>query len=214
MSKEDSIFNILSFFKQDKKRVEPGYYLIAGLGNPGREYKYNRHNIGFMVLDEFAREVGETFSRVEKNALISKSNFHGKHLVLAKPQNYMNRSGQVVSGLINFYKIPFERIMIIYDDIDLPLGQLRIRPFGGSGGHKGISSIIDHLGSNQFPRMRLGIGRPPGKKEAADYVLKDFANSEKDVLEIILVRAVEALNEYLADGIEAAMNKFNRSEEF
>lgn len=214
MSKENNIRNILSIFRRDEVEEKPkSFYLIAGLGNPGREYKYNRHNIGFMLLDHFVERQGESFSKIERNALVTKSKFENKRLILVKPQTYMNRSGQAIGSLIKYYKIPHEKILIVYDDVDLPLGQIRIRPSGGSGGHKGMTSIVDNLGTNIFPRMRLGIGRPPGKKNAATYVLQDFSNSDNETLEFLFIRAIDAIEEYLMRGLEAAMNKYNASEE-
>ncbi len=213
MSKENNILNILSIFKREKETNANNFYLIAGLGNPGKDYKNNRHNIGFMLLNFFAERQREDFSRIESNALVTKTNYGNKRLLLVKPQGFMNRSGQAVGSLVKYYKIPHEQILIIYDDVDLSLGQIRIRPFGGSGGHKGISSIIDRLGTDMFPRMRLGIGRPPGKKNAAAYVLQDFSTSEMETVEFMLIRAIDALDEYLTNGLEAAMNKYNVSED-
>ena len=163
MSKENNVLNILSFFKREQESDASSFYMIAGLGNPGQEYKNNRHNIGFMLLNLFAERQREEFSRIESNALVTKTNYGNKRILLVKPQGFMNRSGQAIGSLVKYYKIPHEQILIVYDDVDIALGQIRIRPFGGSGGHKGISSIIDRLGTDNFPRMRLGIGRPPGK---------------------------------------------------
>jgi len=209
MSKENNILNILSFFKRENETDAVNFFMIAGLGNPGREYKNNRHNIGFMLLNLFAEKQREDFARIESNALVAKTNYGNKRLLLVKPQDFMNRSGKAIGSLIKYYKIPLEQIMILYDDVDLSLGQIRIRPFGGSGGHKGISSVIDRLGTDSFPRMRLGIGRPPGKKNAAAYVLQDFTASEVETVEFMLIRAIDALDEYLTNGLEAAMNKYN-----
>ena len=213
MSKENNVLNILSFFKREQESDASSFYMIAGLGNPGNEYKNNRHNIGFMLLNLFAERQREEFSRIESNALVTKTNYGNKRILLVKPQGFMNRSGQAIGSLVKYYKIPHEQILIVYDDVDIALGQIRIRPFGGSGGHKGISSIIDRLGTDNFPRMRLGIGRPPGKKNAAAFVLQDFSTSEVETVEFMLVRAMDGLDEYLTNGIESAMNKFNVSED-
>ena len=129
-------------------------YLIAGLGNPGREYKASRHNIGFMLLDQLAGRLDTSFSRVESRALVCKAKYDARSIILAKPQTYMNLSGQAVGALFKFYKIPLKNLMIVYDDVDLPFGKLRIRPAGGSAGQKGIQSIIDRLGTKDFPRLR------------------------------------------------------------
>lgn len=184
-------------------------YLLAGLGNPGREYKDNRHNIGFMVMDQLASRLGVKFSRLESKALIAKVSYEGNSLILVKPQTYMNLSGQAIGSLVKYYKINLENLMVIYDDVDLPFGSLRLRPGGGSAGQKGMESIIEKLGESGFPRLRLGIGRPPGRMEAADYVLKKFSTSEAKFLPEILDRACDAILIYLREGIDSAMNQFN-----
>jgi PTH1 family peptidyl-tRNA hydrolase len=184
-------------------------YLIVGLGNPGAVYRYNRHNIGFMLVDRVAEQLGVKFSRLESKALLTKGEHQGRRVVLAKPQTFMNLSGQAVGSLVRFYKVPPANLLVAYDDVDLPLGTLRIRPGGGSAGQKGMSSIIDRLGTQDFPRLRLGIGRPPGRMEAADYVLQDFSSGEKDLLRLTLDRAAEAALVFVAEGLETAMNQYN-----
>jgi PTH1 family peptidyl-tRNA hydrolase len=183
--------------------------LIVGLGNPGREYRQNRHNIGFLLLDRLANRYRETFSRFEARALVVKTKHADHRLILAKPQTFMNNSGQAVSSLLRFYKIPLDRLLVAYDDVDLPLGKLRLRPSGGSGGHRGMKSIIERLGTEDFSRLRIGIGRPPGKKEAADYVLQDFNKEELGFLPGILDGGVEAILTFITEGIDQAMNHFN-----
>jgi PTH1 family peptidyl-tRNA hydrolase len=184
-------------------------YLIVGLGNPGREYRQNRHNVGFMLVDCLAERLGVTFSRVESKALVTKADYQGKRIVLAKPQTYMNLSGQAVGALMRFYKVPVENFMVSYDDVDLPLGTLRLRPDGGSAGNKGMISSIERLGTQVFPRMRVGIGRPPGKMDPVDFVLQEFTKAEKDQLQQVLDRARQAVCTYIASGLETAMNQFN-----
>lgn len=184
-------------------------YLIVGLGNPGREFRANRHNVGFMAADRLAERLGTSFSRLESKALVAKADFNENRLILAKPQTYMNLSGQAVAGLARFYKIQNENLIVVYDDVDLPFGALRLRPGGGSGGHKGIASIIERLGTQDFPRLRIGIDRPPGRMEAADYVLQDFNSHEVESLPFILNRAAEAILFFIAQGVNAAMNKYN-----
>jgi len=184
-------------------------FLIAGLGNPGRQYRQNRHNVGFMLLDKIAAHVGRNFSRIEHKALVIKTEYRQSRLILAKPQTFMNLSGQAINSLLRFYKIPLKHLLVAYDDIDLPLGTLRIRPHGGSGGHKGVQSIIDHLGNQNFARLRIGVGRPPGQKAAASYVLRNFSTQEADLLAIVLERGAEAAFTYITEGLEAAMNKYN-----
>ena len=186
--------------------------LIVGLGNPGREYALHRHNVGFRVLDVLAHDQGLTFVRhKEARARVAEGCLAGRAVVLAKPQTFMNLSGKAVARLSRLYKIPPQCILVVYDDLDLPLGRLRLRPEGGSGGHKGVRSIIDLLGNQSFPRLRVGIGRPPGNVEAADYVLQPFAPEEQPLLNVILKRAAAAALCWLEEGIEAAMERFNRA---
>jgi PTH1 family peptidyl-tRNA hydrolase len=183
--------------------------LFVGLGNPGREYRNNRHNIGFMALDRLAGRLGINFSRLESKALITKTEYSGRRLILAKPQTFMNLSGQSVSSLVRFYKIPLENMLVAYDDVDLPFGTIRLRPGGGSAGHRGMGSVIERLGIENFPRLRMGVGRPPGHMEAADYVLQDFSRSEVETLPVILDNAVDAMLLYVTKGLVSAMNQFN-----
>ena len=184
-------------------------FLIAGLGNPGREYKASRHNIGFMLVSHLAEELGVTFSRVQSKALVTKIEYQGSRLILAKPQTYMNLSGQAVGSLVKFYKIEFDHLLVVYDDVDLPYGRIRMRPSGGSAGQKGMRSIIDQLGTQEFPRMRLGIGRPPGSKGAASYVLRDFSGEDAEFLPSVLDRGVEAVLTYIREDLTSAMNRYN-----
>ena len=193
----------------DNERKLP--YLIVGLGNPGAEFSHNRHNVGFMLLDCLADRLGESFSRLESNSLLTKAKYQDKRLLLAKPQTFMNLSGQAVSRLVKYYKIPLESLLIVYDDVDLPLESIRIRPNGGAGGHKGVASIIEHLGTKEFPRLRLGIGRPSGRKNAAAHVLQNFTKEENEFLEVTLKRAVDAVLLFVSAGLETAMNKYNET---
>jgi PTH1 family peptidyl-tRNA hydrolase len=191
----------------------PNIYLIAGLGNPGREYRNNRHNVGFMLLDRLAGRLGETFGRLESKALVAKGTYQDRRLILAKPQTYMNESGKAVGGLVHYYKVPLDNLIVAYDDVDLPFGILRLRPGGGSAGQKGMRSIQERLGAEDFPRLRFGIGRPPGRMEAAAYVLQDFARLEAEVLPQVLDRAVDAILVFVCEGLEKAMNLYNGSVE-
>jgi PTH1 family peptidyl-tRNA hydrolase len=136
-------------------------------------------------------------------------NHHDRKVILAKPQTFMNDSGKAVSGLMHYYKLPINNLMVIHDDIDLPFGMLRIRPAGGSAGQKGVASIIERIGTQDYPRMRVGVGRPPGRKAAASYVLEDFSDEEQDILRAVFDQAVEAVLVFLEAGIDQAMNRFN-----
>lgn len=205
----DSLFNAISEKKVESSTTDSATYLIVGLGNPGREYRETRHNIGFMAVDAIANSAQCKLTKVQSKAIMGIAQLEEKRVILAKPQTYMNLSGQAVSGLMRFYKIPVSCLMVINDDLDLPLGTLRMRPGGGSAGQKGIGSIIEKLGTQEFPRMRLGIGRPPGQMESADYVLQPFSQSEHEMLDVVLERAVKAACIFVHDGLEAAMNQFN-----
>ncbi len=184
-------------------------FLLVGLGNPGREYRETRHNVGFMVIDRLAQETGINLSRVQQKAIVGLGNLGEHKVLLAKPQTFMNLSGESVAGLVRFYKIPLNQFIVVHDDLDLPFGTLRIRPDGGSAGQKGMQSIINRLGTQQFPRLRFGIGRPSGSKHGAGYVLHGFSPEEKKDLDYLLSRAAEALMTFVIEGLESAMNRFN-----
>jgi PTH1 family peptidyl-tRNA hydrolase len=186
-------------------------YLIIGLGNPGREYKDTRHNIGFMLMDHLADRLEARGMKVQSKAITISALYNEKKIILAKPQTYMNLSGQSVQGLLNFYKIPFENLLVAHDDLDIPFGTIRIRPTGGPGGQRGMADTIEQLGTKDFPRLRLGIGRPPGRMQAKDYVLQNFSKDEQKLLPEILARASEAALEFVTNGLNMAMNKFNGS---
>jgi len=191
-------------------------FLIVGLGNPGPEYRDTRHNVGFMLVGRLAEHLGTTFSRMESRALVAKTVFQPsadqpRRLILAKPQTYMNLSGQAVAALMRFYKLQPEQLLVAHDDVDLPFGTLRLRPGGGSAGQKGVESIIQSLGTQQFSRLRIGVGRPPGRMDAAAYVLRDFPASETDFLPAVLKQGVDAVLEFVVNGLESAMNCYNGS---
>lgn len=186
-------------------------FLLIGLGNPGREYRENRHNIGFMLLDRLAVKLDTRFTRLQSKALVATATYQNLKLILAKPQTFMNLSGQSVQGLVRFYKLPLSSLLVAHDDLDLLPGTIRIRPNGGSAGQKGMASIIERLGTDVFPRLRLGIGHPPGQLDAADYVLQDFTNAERPVISETLNRAGEAALLFVREGLDTAMNQFNGS---
>jgi PTH1 family peptidyl-tRNA hydrolase len=184
-------------------------FLIVGLGNPGREYKDNRHNVGFMLIDRLSVRLNARLSRVQAKALVGSVNYEGDKLILAKPQTYMNLSGQSIQGLARFYKLPLENMIVAHDDLDLPFGTIRIRPGGGPGGQKGVASAIERLGTKDFSRLRIGIGRPPGRMDPAAYVLQDFAQGDLTLLSEILDHSADAVLTFITEGLNAAMNKFN-----
>ena len=184
-------------------------FLLIGLGNPGREYANTRHNFGFMLIDRLAVRLNARGMKVQSKAIVLDSRYEERKLILTKPQTFMNLSGQSVQGLVHFYKVPLTNVMVLSDDLDIPFGTIRIRPSGGPGGQRGLSSIIEKLGTKDVQRMRLGIGRPPGRMEPADYVLQQFSKDETQLLSETLDRAADAVLEFVNNGLNAAMNKFN-----
>src|SRR6266498_3419277 len=186
-------------------------FLIIGLGNPGREYQSNRHNFGFMLIDRLAVRLNARSIKVQSKAIVTNALHEGRKLILAKPQTYMNLSGQSIQGLAHFYKLPLENMLVAYDDLDLPFGTIRLRPGGGPGGQKGVASTIERLGTKDFARLRLGIGRPPGRMDPSAYVLQDFSRDETKILSELLDRAADAALEFVVNGLDKAMNKYNGS---
>lgn len=191
------------------KRNEQETFLIVGLGNPGAEYRLTRHNFGFMVLDALAEHWSLQLKKIKFNAVYVEDRFKGNKVVLAKPLTFMNESGRSVAPLMRYFKVPAEQMLVIHDDLDLPLGTLRIRPSGSSGGQRGIESITKLLGTQEFPRMRLGISRPPGQMDPKDYVLKNFLPNEEELKKIVLRQAIEAIECFIEDGLTTAMNRYN-----
>ena len=183
--------------------------LIVGLGNPGLAYRHNRHNIGFMVADVLAQKLEIPLKRVKFKAQIGNGKVEGIPVIIAKPLTFMNNSGEAVAPLVHYFKVPLERLLVIHDDMDLPLGTLRMRPSGGSAGHNGMLSIFDKLGTNAISRLRVGIGRPPGRMDPADYVLQDFPKSEEELLNMVIAQACEAVLAFITTGLEKAMNTYN-----
>ena len=186
-------------------------YLLIGLGNPGREYRDTRHNVGFMLIDRLIVRLNVRGMKVQSKAIVTNAMDEDRKLILAKPQTYMNLSGQSAQGLLHFYKLPVENMLIAHDDLDIPFGTIRIRPKGGPGGQGGMASTISQLGTKDFPRLRIGIGRPPGRMDPAAYVLQDFSREEMKVLSEIIDRAADAALEFAKNGVNAAMNKYNGS---
>ena len=186
-----------------------GLTLIVGLGNPGRDYAANRHNVGFQIADRWVAAHEWSFTKIMHHAIIATGRAFDQRIIVAKPQTYMNDSGRAVSALLKYYKVPQDRLLVIFDDLDLPFGALRLRAGGGAGGHNGMRSIIQHLGSNQFARLRVGIDRPPGRMDPAAYVLRNFQPEEAAELAGIIDRAVQAIDLFVTSGITSAMNQFN-----
>jgi len=185
-------------------------HLIVGLGNPGAEYTKTRHNAGFALVEQLAARWRADWTDERKfRARIARAERNGKRVLLCQPQSFMNLSGEAVAAVKNFYQLPLEVLLMVVDDADLPLGEIRLRADGGSGGHHGLESVAQHLGTNAFARLRLGIGRKDGAREITDYVLARFEADERELMEKVLGRAADQTECWLADGIEKAMNQFN-----
>ncbi len=198
-------------FKRLAALTHLNHFIIIGLGNPGREYEMTRHNIGFLAIDRLAERWGVEINKYKFKALLGEYRKPHEKVVLVKPQTFMNLSGNAVRSFIQFYKPQIEQVMVIFDDLDLPFGSIRIRKSGGSSGQKGMKSIIEQLGTEEFPRIRVGIGRPPGKMNSVDFILNKFRKSENNDLELILDKCADAVECFIKDGIETTMNRFNGS---
>lgn len=186
-------------------------WMIAGLGNPGKKYERTRHNVGFMVIDALERALPGTSRLRRFDAELFERTADDGRVILLKPQTFMNASGNAIGAAARWYHIPLDQLLIVYDDLDLPFGQLRLRPSGSSGGHNGMKSIIDRLGSDQFPRLRLGIGRGQ-QASTIGYVLSRFNAVEEKQLREVIARAASAVLSWQHDGIDVAMNEYNRRE--
>ena len=184
--------------------------LVVGLGNPGKEYSLSKHNIGFMVVDELANRLGVSLNKIGFTSVYGEALVEEKKIIFLNTRKYMNRSGRAVSEFVGFFKILPGDVILVYDEMDLPLGNLKIKVGGGSAGHKGIESIITALGDDSFTRVRVGIGKPGQKSETVNHVLSKFQKDEKKIVEDALGRAADAVLEIIARGVESAMNKFNR----
>jgi peptidyl-tRNA hydrolase, PTH1 family len=192
---------------EDPRTMATGAYIIVGLGNPGRNYANTRHNIGFVIADELARRGGASTSRKRFRSELIDTRLPGGKVILVKPQTYMNESGHAVREVRNWYRADPAQILVVVDDLDLPFGELRLRQRGSAGGHNGLKSIIGQLGTQEFPRLRVGIGRGPHQARA--HVLSNFAPSEREQLPAVVSAAADAVERWLGDGIVAAMNAVN-----
>ena len=184
-------------------------YIIVGLGNPTKEYDKTRHNVGFSVIDVLADRIGIDVSEKKHRALCGKGMLEGQKVILAKPQTFMNLSGESVRAMVDFYKVSPDEVIIVYDDISLEPGQLRIRTKGSAGGHNGIKNIIAHLGTQEFPRIKVGVGEKPKYMDLADYVLSRFSKGEQELMDDAFRDAADAVAMMISEGMDAAMNHFN-----
>ena len=193
-----------------------GTWLVVGLGNPGPTYAGNRHNVGAMVVDVLGARVGGSFRSHRSRASVLEGRLGvllggapGPRVVLAKPSTYMNESGAAVSGLVQFYKVDLDHLVVVHDELDIPASTLRLKQGGGEGGHNGLRSISRSLGSKDYLRVRVGIGRPPGRMDAADYVLRDFSGPERRDLPILLEEAADAVEQLVAEGLLSAQQRWH-----
>jgi len=188
-------------------------FLVVGLGNPGKDYENNRHNVGFRVIQSLADEMGIILDTVECNAIVGKGERGDDAVILVQPLTFVNASGESVKCLADKYKVSLEHTIIIHDDLDLPVGNVRVKARGSSGGHKGLDSIIRQLGSDEFGRVRIGIGRPPGRKDPADFVLCDFTHKEEEEIAFAVKEGEEAILDIIKEGFQIAMNRYNTAKE-
>jgi PTH1 family peptidyl-tRNA hydrolase len=186
-----------------------GLWLVVGLGNPGPEYSGNRHNVGFGVVEALAARIGGRFKSHKTRADVIEGRLAGQRVVLAKPRSYMNESGGPVSALRDFFKVPLDRVVVVHDELDLPYTGLRLKLGGGDNGHNGLKSLRRSLGSGDFNRVRFGIGRPPGRMDAAAFVLRDFSAAERKELDVLVEHAADAIEALVVEGMEKAQNTFN-----
>jgi peptidyl-tRNA hydrolase, PTH1 family len=189
--------------------VSEGPFLVVGLGNPGPSYAGNRHNVGAMVLDELAARAGVKLSPGKgkrARTLIGEGRLAGRRVVLARPTSYMNESGGPVRGLLDYHSVPATDLVVLHDELDIPFGAVRLKRGGGEGGHNGVRSISRSTGTKDYLRVRVGIGRPPGRQDPADFVLRDFSATERKELDLLVAEAADAAEELLALGLEAAQN--------
>lgn len=188
-------------------------YLIVGLGNPGQKYADTRHNVGFWTVDELARRWSITGEKSERRAITLDGMIRDKRVLLVKPQTFMNLSGEAVRSIVDFYRFDIDKIMVIYDDLDVEFGMVRLRMKGSAGGQKGMKNIIQHLGTNEINRARIGIGRPPGTMDPAKFVLNPFRGDDLITARLMVDRAADAVETWLVDGIDLAMSRHNGSVE-
>ena len=189
--------------------MRPDPFLVVGLGNPGAKYERNRHNVGFQILDILADRHRLSFTGAKQRALVADGRIAGERVMLAKPTTYMNESGETVGPLVRYFNIPLDQLLVVYDDLDLPLGILRLRPGGGAGGHRGMASVIKHLSTQDFPRLRVGIDRPPGRMPPRAYVLQNFDDTEEEEMAITRREAADAIELWLQYDIDTVMNRIN-----
>jgi len=199
----------VKLFRRGSGDGDSDRWLVAGLGNPGARYAGTRHNLGAMVLERLLEETGSSLKRHKSGCAVAETTLGGTRVVFARPLAYMNESGRPLRDLARWYKIPVERLVVVHDELDLPFGDVRVKAGGGLAGHNGLRSIANHLGSQDFVRVRIGISKPPGRKQGTDHVLDEFDSRERRELPEIIDRAAHAVERILETGLERAMNEVN-----
>ena len=199
----------MSLFRRSSSPEDDGRFVVVGLGNPGPRYESTRHNLGVMVLEVLLERTGTRLKSHKSGCLVGDASIGGDQVALARPTSYMNESGRPLGQLARFYTAPPERVLVIHDELDIPFGQVRVKFGGGVAGHNGLKSVAAHLRTKDFPRVRVGISRPPERQDPADYVLSNFGGSERKELPEILERAADAVERVVAEGVERAMNSVN-----
>jgi PTH1 family peptidyl-tRNA hydrolase len=199
----------VSIFARGRSAGDEGRFIVAGLGNPGERYEKTRHNLGARVVELLVERMGTRLKRHKSGCLVAEGRLAGSAVVLARPTTYMNDSGRPLARLVRFYKQPPARLLVVHDELDLAFGVMRVKSGGGTAGHNGVASLVAHLHSKDFLRLRIGVGRPPGGRDPVDYVLSRFTSTERGELELVLQEAADAVERVIEVGAERAMNELN-----
>jgi PTH1 family peptidyl-tRNA hydrolase len=199
----------LPLFRRSAEAPDGDRHLVVGLGNPGERYAQTRHNAGALAIDLLVERTGGKLKSHKSGCLVAEGSLSGERVVLARPTSYMNESGRPIAGLVRWYKQPPSNLVVVHDELDIPFGEVRVKSGGGTAGHNGLGSIVNHLGTKDFVRIRVGIGRPPGAKGAVGHVLNGFSAGERKELPFVLGEAADAVEAIVAHGVERAMNEFN-----
>ena len=199
----------MSIFARGRSAGDEGRFIVAGLGNPGERYEKTRHNLGARVVELLVERMGTRLKRHKSGCLVAEGRLAGSAVVLARPTTYMNDSGRPLARLVRFYKQPPARLLVVHDELDLAFGVMRVKSGGGTAGHNGVASLVAHLHSKDFLRLRIGVGRPPGGRDPVDYVLSRFTSTERGELELVLQEAADAVERVIEVGAERAMNELN-----
>ena len=199
----------MSLFARGRRAGDRDRFIVAGLGNPGERYETTRHNLGARVVALLVERMGARFKRHKSGCLVAEGRLAGSAVVLARPTTYMNDSGRPLAQLVRFYKQPPARLLVVHDELDLPFGVIRVKAGGGTAGHNGVASLVAHLHSKDFLRLRIGVGRPPGGRDPVDYVLSQFTSTERRELDLLLLEAADAVERVIEVSVERAMNELN-----